>query len=96
MIKLNKVQKSLLISLLSFIQTSVYATSTERTRAWNELYSSYGERIVPTLKDVAHQAYLCRVVNAEAKRSGAPLDLESYDHHMIIAKSLAHAGAEDW
>lgn len=96
MVKLNKVQKSLLISLLSFIQTSVYATSTERTRAWNELYSSYGERIVPTLKDVAHQAYLCRVVNAEAKRSGAPLDLEAYDHHMIIAKSLAHAGAEDW
>lgn len=96
MIKLTGTRKALLLSLLSFIQTSVYATSTERTRAWNAIYSSYGERIVPVLKDIAHQAYLCRVVNAEAKRSGAPLDLKTYEHHLIIAKSLAHAGAEDW
>lgn len=94
--QLNGIQENLLEALLTFIKVSVYSDSTTRMREWNKLYQQYGERLVPTLKDVAHQATQCRVINAEARRSGAPLDVEAYQHHMVIAKSMAHGGAEDW
>lgn len=94
--QLTGTRKALLEALLTFIQVSVYSDSTTRMREWNQLYSQYGERLVPTLKDVAHQAAQCRVINAEARRSGRPLDVEAYQRHMVMAKSMAHGGAEDW
>lgn len=95
--KLTKTQKALLSSLINFVYMSARgADSTTRMREWNELVKLYGERIVPTLKDVAHHAGEARIVRAQARMAGVEMDRAQYEHHLIIAKSLAHAGAEDW
>lgn len=97
MVKLTKTQKALLSSLINFVHMSALGTdSTERMREWNGMVQLYGERIIPTLKDVAHHAGECRILRAQAKMAGVEMDEAKYTHHLIIAKSFAHQGAEDW
>lgn len=95
--KLTKTQKALLSTLLNFVYMSALgADSTTRMREWNGMVQLYGERIIPTLKDVAHHAGECRVLRAQAKIAGVEMDQALYEKHLIIAKSFARQGAEDW
>lgn len=95
--KLTKTQKALLSTLLNFVYMSALgADSTTRMREWNGMVQLYGERIIPTLKDVAHHTGECRVLRAQAKIAGVEMDQALYEKHLIIAKSFAHQGAEDW
>lgn len=94
--QLTETQANLLEGLLTFVFSCVLEDAPERQREWNALISVYGERIIPTLKDIAHHAGRARVIRAAAVREGTALDKDAYSREMVIAKSLAHGGAEDW
>jgi hypothetical protein len=97
MMNFTGTRKALHEALLSFIFTAIRPGSTvARQREWNAVVTGYGERLVPALKDIAHQAEQCRVMQAQANMGGAPVDNAKFDHHLIAAKSLAWAAVEDW
>jgi hypothetical protein len=97
MMNFTGTRKALHEALLSFIFTAIRPGATlARQREWNAVVTGYGERLVPSLKDIAHQAEQCRVMQAQANMGGAPVDGHMFDRHLIAAKSLAWAAVEDW
>lgn len=97
MMNFTGTRKALHEALLSFIFTAIRpGSTTARQREWNAVVTGYGERLVPALKDIAHRAEQCRVMQAQANMGGAPVDDHEFTRHLVAAKSLAWAAVEDW